>query len=177
VAKIKLVLLSGPWPASMWEKAGLASTADDLVADGRLLLYRDTDEAGGELNYMLGHWANMVEAAATHLRAPGAAVDYGYENGKVVCTVATVGRFEARSAESVVCQMESAARKGRRFTLNLNVTLASDNPKLYAMVDGDKITFTGGKHGEHSLSLMASTDERILVHWAGYCENNGARAV
>jgi hypothetical protein len=39
--------------------------------------------------------------------------------------------------------------------------------------EGDRIMMTGGKWGAHSLSVPASSGERLLVHWKGYVENNG----
>jgi len=177
VTKIKTVLLSGPWPASMWTKVGLAATADHMVSEGRVVLYRDTEEAGGGLNYKLPGWANMVEAAAKHLHAPGAAVDYTLTDDRVVCTVATVGRFESRDTRGIVSLMREAGHNGRKFILNLDVTLASSNPRIYAKVDGDRLTFTGGKYGDHSLNLTTRTEHEILVHWEGYCDNNGATPV
>jgi hypothetical protein len=177
VTKIKTILLSGPWPTSMWERAGLSSTADAMLAEGELCFYRDTEEAGGELNYRLTNWVNLVEKAAEGLGAPGAAVDLDFEGDKVVCTVATVGRFVGRNAYDVACKMDYARQTGRKFSLDFSLTLASDDPRLYAKVEQDRVVFAGGKHGKHSLCLDVSSDERILVHWRGYCENNGAQAV
>ncbi len=37
---------------------------------------------------------------------------------------------------------------------------------------GDRIHFTGGSQGEHSLAIDVSSAERIQAHWEGYCENN-----
>jgi len=42
--------------------------------------------------------------------------------------------------------------------------------KIYR--DGKFITMTGGT-GTHSISVPASTGERLLIHWTGYVENNG----
>ena len=43
--------------------------------------------------------------------------------------------------------------------------------KIYR--DGKFITMAGGKTGTHSISVPASTAERLLIHWTGYVENNG----
>ena len=43
--------------------------------------------------------------------------------------------------------------------------------KIYR--DGKFITMAGGKTGTHSISVPASTAERLLTHWTGYVENNG----
>jgi len=177
VTKIETILLSGPWPTSMWDRAGLGSTADYLVSEGRVCFYRDTEEAGAELNYRLVAWVNLVTKAAERFGAPGAAVDLDTEDGKVVCTVATVGRFVGRNCYDVSCSMDLAARRGRKFNLGFNLTLASDNPRLYARVESDRVVFTGGKYGDHALNLSTRSDHEILVHWAGYCDNNGASAV
>lgn len=47
--------------------------------------------------------------------------------------------------------------------------------RLRAEVAGDRVVFTGGAQGEHSLDIGASSVERMLAHWAGYIENNGWR--
>jgi DNA-binding transcriptional ArsR family regulator len=39
--------------------------------------------------------------------------------------------------------------------------------------DGQFITMAGGKHGTHSISVPASTGERLLIHWRGYVANSG----
>lgn len=39
--------------------------------------------------------------------------------------------------------------------------------------EGDQIVMEGGKWGAHSISAMASSGARLLVHWRGYVENNG----
>jgi hypothetical protein len=36
----------------------------------------------------------------------------------------------------------------------------------------ERIVFTGGHLGEHSLSVVASDKKRVRVHWQGYCERN-----
>ena len=43
---------------------------------------------------------------------------------------------------------------------------------LRAAVVGDRIVFSGGTQGEHSLAIDVSSKARILAHWEGYCENN-----
>lgn len=177
VAKVKTILLSGPWPTSMWERAGLGPTADLLVAEGELHFYRDTEEAGSALNYKLAGYTNLVAAAAKSLGAPSEAVDLSIEGDNVLCKVATVGQFKGRHAYRVAHYMEHAGRSGRRFNLDFSLTLVASDPRLYARVEADQVVFKGGKHGEHSLTLSVSDDERIQAHWAGYCQNNGAQAV
>lgn len=49
-------------------------------------------------------------------------------------------------------------------------------PARAGWLRSDRIVFSGGKDGPHSLDVAASTPERILAHWQGYCENNGLRA-
>jgi len=39
--------------------------------------------------------------------------------------------------------------------------------------EGDRIVMEGGRWGAHSLSVPASSGERLLVHWRGYVENQG----
>jgi len=39
--------------------------------------------------------------------------------------------------------------------------------------EGDRIVMAGGKWGSHTLSVSASSAERLLVLWKGYVENNG----
>ena len=58
----------------------------------------------------------------------------------------------------------------------LAVTLraSGNNHTIRAEVVGNEwITFVGGSKGCHSLSIPCSSKERVLVHWAGYCANNG----
>lgn len=45
---------------------------------------------------------------------------------------------------------------------------------LVARIEGDRVVFSGGSQGQHSLALDVSSDECIIAHWDGYCENNGA---
>jgi hypothetical protein len=51
--------------------------------------------------------------------------------------------------------------------------VGEDGRARWQYVVGGRIVFKGGKNGEHSLDVLASTPERILAHWLGYCENNG----
>lgn len=116
VRKVKTVLLSGPWPVSMWAESALRSAAENLVLEGQIELYR---EESGTVNYALPGWKNMAEAAAEHLQAPGTAVDFDLSDDgkKVVCTVETVGRFEGWHCSDICGQIERAGRKGQRFSL------------------------------------------------------------
>lgn len=43
---------------------------------------------------------------------------------------------------------------------------------LQAQVAGDRIVFSGGRDGQHSISIDSELD-RVLIHWDGYCDNNG----
>jgi hypothetical protein len=45
--------------------------------------------------------------------------------------------------------------------------------RVRADVEGDRIVFSGGREGSHSLAIDVSSPERVLAHWEGYCENNG----
>lgn len=48
--------------------------------------------------------------------------------------------------------------------------------RLRAVLDGDRIVFLGGRYGEHSLAVACSSADRVIAHWRGYCEANGAAA-
>jgi hypothetical protein len=39
--------------------------------------------------------------------------------------------------------------------------------------EDDRIVMDGGKWGAHTLSVGATSAERLLVHWKGYVTNNG----
>lgn len=43
---------------------------------------------------------------------------------------------------------------------------------LKATIEGDRVVFTGGRSGGHSLWLDASSAERVQAHWEGYVEAN-----
>lgn len=51
--------------------------------------------------------------------------------------------------------------------------VGEDGRARWQYVTGGRIVFKGGKDGEHSLDILASSPERILAHWEGYCEANG----
>ncbi len=57
----------------------------------------------------------------------------------------------------------------RRQTLFGRVVLRAD-------VVGDRIVFSGGRQGSHSIDIGVSSQARVLAHWEGYCENNGMPA-
>lgn len=46
---------------------------------------------------------------------------------------------------------------------------------IKAIIRGDRIVFTGGKYGEHSLAVEdhITSAERLVKHWEGYLETNG----
>jgi len=64
-------------------------------------------------------------------------------------------------------------REAAQLVTELNATAAG---AIRAQLDGAHISFVGGSHGAHSLSITASSRERVMIHWAGYLENNGLRA-
>lgn len=45
--------------------------------------------------------------------------------------------------------------------------------ELRLSISGDRITMWGPRWGGHSLSISASTPERVRIHWRGFCENYG----
>jgi hypothetical protein len=51
--------------------------------------------------------------------------------------------------------------------------IGPDGRPTWKMERDARIVFRGGSAGEHSLDLLASSPERILAHWEGYCEANG----
>lgn len=50
------------------------------------------------------------------------------------------------------------------------------DPRPHRLRDEGQVVFTGGRYGDHALNLSVSSAERIVAHWEGYCERNGARA-
>ncbi len=36
-----------------------------------------------------------------------------------------------------------------------------------------RLVFEGGAYGTHSIDVYASSFQRMVAHWQGYCENNG----
>jgi hypothetical protein len=76
--------------------------------------------------------------------------------------------------------MKTAASTPTGITSDAAIKLASGLRRqnggtfqLRADVLGDRIIFTGGTKGAHSLALDVSSKARILAHWEGYCEANG----
>lgn len=61
--------------------------------------------------------------------------------------------------------------------LALTLRLYAQGRCLRADIEGDRIVFTGGRDGAHSLAISVSSAERVQAHWAGYCENNTLRPV
>jgi hypothetical protein len=45
---------------------------------------------------------------------------------------------------------------------------------LELAIAGEWIVMSGGRWGAHQLAVSASSAARVLAHWRGYCENNGA---
>jgi len=67
-------------------------------------------------------------------------------------------------------------QKARKLSYDLRRQTTWGSMKLRADIEGDRIVFSGGKHGTHSLAVDVSSQARILAHWEGYCENNGLPA-
>jgi hypothetical protein len=57
--------------------------------------------------------------------------------------------------------------------LSYQLRRANRTMKLRADIVDTNIVFSGGKYGEHRLSLLVSDETRIRTHWEGYCANNG----
>ena len=51
--------------------------------------------------------------------------------------------------------------------------VGADGRARWAFVPGGRVVFSGGLKGDHSIDLLASSPERVLAHWEGYCEANG----
>lgn len=62
-----------------------------------------------------------------------------------------------------------------RRTLKAVVEIGPE-PARVGWSRSDRIVFTGGAQGTHSLDVGASSPARILAHWEGYRENNGLAA-
>lgn len=55
---------------------------------------------------------------------------------------------------------------GLRKVLGVSPKMFGPAPKLTK----DRVVFTGGRFGDHSLDRHCSSLERVKAHWAGYCE-------
>jgi hypothetical protein len=44
---------------------------------------------------------------------------------------------------------------------------------LRAEIRDERVVFTGGSHGDHSLDLLVTDADRAWAHWHGYCANSG----
>ena len=42
--------------------------------------------------------------------------------------------------------------------------------RLLAILEGDRIVFTGGRYGAHSLDAKLSSADRVVAHWRGYVQ-------
>ena len=42
--------------------------------------------------------------------------------------------------------------------------------RLRAVLEGDRIVFTGGRYGSHSLDAKLSSADRVIAHWSGYVQ-------
>jgi hypothetical protein len=63
-----------------------------------------------------------------------------------------------------------------QFAANLTRRLpAGSSISVSVRPDGKdaRVVFSGGRHGEHSLSWMNYRPENIAIHFQGYCESNG----
>ena len=69
------------------------------------------------LDTLASGWANLAETAQEALGAPQEAVDYDLVDGRVVCTVDTVGTFKGGNCYEVALHIRNAGRQGRRFEL------------------------------------------------------------
>lgn len=49
--------------------------------------------------------------------------------------------------------------------------LRPEHGRVHAEVRDGRIHFVGSPTGEHSLSISASTEERVVAHWQGYAES------
>lgn len=52
----------------------------------------------------------------------------------------------------------------------------NDGLKLHARIEAGAVVFAGGRHGNASIWLDVSSTARVIAHWEGYCEANGAKA-
>lgn len=42
--------------------------------------------------------------------------------------------------------------------------------RLVATLEGDRVVFSGGHYGSHSLDAKLSSAERVVAHWRGYVQ-------
>src|SRR6266850_2429339 len=42
--------------------------------------------------------------------------------------------------------------------------------RLQAVLEGDRIVFTGGRFGSHGLDAKLSSADRVIAHWRGYVQ-------
>lgn len=42
--------------------------------------------------------------------------------------------------------------------------------RLVATLEGDRIVFSGGRFGTHSLDAKLSSADRVIAHWRGYVQ-------
>ncbi len=42
--------------------------------------------------------------------------------------------------------------------------------RLNATLEGDRIVFSGGRYGAHSLDAKLSSADRVIAHWRGYVQ-------
>lgn len=83
-------------------------------------------------------------------------------------------RFKKLKAAELCAMTESEA-----FALALDLRRSArvrtgGTVRLRADVEKDRIVFSGGSKGTHSLAFNVSSPDRVRAHWEGYCEANGA---
>lgn len=66
------------------------------------------------------------------------------------------------------------ARLPKGHKLGIEVEVVHTTTKR-GIVSDERITFTGGKHGPHSIWASVSTAARMEAHFAGYVEANGLK--
>ena len=89
--------------------------------------------------------------------------------------VATLHHFPRRGSTTPIDPLRAELRAGDARVALPACKLHEREPACWVTVDGGRIVFTGGRFGEHSLDVRVSSRERVLAHWAGYCEANDAR--
>lgn len=67
------------------------------------------------------------------------------------------------------CWSNSDIAEALTHGVEVNGGLRIMRPK-HAELRADRIVFTGGWYGEHSLSIDNSDADRVLAHWSGYVE-------
>lgn len=82
---------------------------------------------------------------------------------------------EARKLANAL-RRESDPRAGRGLRTLYAVIEQDRRLAISERLRDDRIVFMGGPRGAHSLSVSASSPERVLAHWEGYVEAAGMKA-